>query len=1374
MAGETPEIPETPETSETPVIQENQQTRQIAQMPDTTNTVTTRRLAGFANAFWGKINTAKADKVSGANGNVAIFDSNGNLDDSHKTPADFATSAQGAAADTAVQSVKLINNSGIELKNGTSVIIPVAIKQGETGETAGIITAEDKKKLDEIDAGADVNQNAYSVISVATPGGTTNVSATTETDTITLTAGNFIGLTANTGEKKITIGSTLDSLEAASGNQEKSLVTRNEKYIWGNKQDALTFSGTYSSATNPVALVSTITDSVSNLSGSVEGLSANKTITSLTESNGIIQGTTALINIAESQVNGLEADLSAKAPLIDAELSGTPTAPNPNDNNRSQIATVDYVSASIEEKLEEADALSYKGSLAGGDTGSYGALTPSAKTGYTYKVSTSGMINGIPVEAGDMLICNHDTAAATTTDYSTVVNNWDYIQTNLDGVVTGPSAAAAGTIAAFADSTGKVITSATSAQIREAAGLENVRNVEITIDSTTGVSDGTNTYVYTHPTATSASAAAVKVGVNETGHVIIGGALGKGDVGLGNVDNTADLDKQISTATQAALDNKVDKVQGKQLSDENFTSAYKDKLEGISTGAEVNQNAFSVIKSGQIEISAGTPTDKVEFIGSTHITITNSNSNNNKTVTFSTDLSNKTSAQGNSEVSLVTRDEKYIWSSKQDALNTYSAYTSAGSSTKVPQITTNSYGQVTEIIEVPIEGVAPAAHTHGNITSGGALTTDIPQISNGDKLVITDADDSNKIARATIAFDGSSTDSALTPKGTWQTFVQPSAINALSAEVTSTDGNNVQVKVTETAGKITAVNITTDNTETSANKVSAFQTTPDNTHYPTEKLVKDNLDLKANKSEMSVSAGTGSDTDKTTITLKTGTSATVLTAHQDITGKAEKSEMVITSVAGDSTKKNIQLKSGLSADVVTEHQDISGKAEKSEMSITPGTGTTTIQLKAGTSAIVLTAHQNISGKADIVSNSTSGDFAGLDNNGNLIDSGFAAGDFATSAQGALAETAVQDVKIGNTSIVTSNIATIPDATTAAKGVVQLLDSHSSTSTSMAATPKNVKEAYDLANGKYTLPANGIPSSDLASGVTASLALADSSIQGIKLEGAANPLTASNGVVTIPNAIATTAGNATNGLMTAADKLLLDSITSGAEPNQDAFSYVTNGTTTISAADASDTLTISGGGATTVSLNAGSKKITVSSTDQSVSAAQYHYTPTTSAGASVSASATGAQAAWSIDVVKGVTLSTDGRGHVTGITVESGKIPANPISDVSQAFLGQGYSENPTLSSSTFTVTMQDYVAADGGIVAIQFNNNVPANAQLNINSEGAKPVYYHGQAIIEGVIQQGDIAYFMYDGTNYVLLGCDRSVMEMTETEVNDIINALT
>lgn len=44
----------------------------------------------------------------------------------------------------------------------------------------------------------------------------------------------------------------------------------------------------------------------------------------------------------------------------------------------------------------------------------------------------------------------------------------------------------------------------------------------------------------------------------------------------------------------------------------------------------------------------------------------------------------------------------------------------------------------------------------------------------------------------------------------------------------------------------------------------------------------------AAKSDMSVVPGTGADADKTTITLKPGTQATVLTQHQDLSGKADK------------------------------------------------------------------------------------------------------------------------------------------------------------------------------------------------------------------------------------------------------------------------------------------------------------------------------------------------------------------------------------------------------------------------------------------------------------------------------------------------------
>jgi len=68
------------------------------------------------------------------------------------------------------------------------------------------------------------------------------------------------------------------------------------------------------------------------------------------------------------------------------------------------------------------------------------------------------------------------------------------------------------------------------------------------------------------------------------------------------------------------------------------------------------------------------------------------------------------------------------------------------------------------------------------------------------------------------------------------------------------------------------------------------------------------------------------------------------------------------------------------------------------------------------------------------------------------------------------------------------------------------------------------------------------------------------------------------------------------------------------------------------------------------------------TDTKVTSSTNHYTPATASGQDKTASATGATAAWSIDVVKGVTLNTDGKGHVTGLSVTSGKIPANPNTD----------------------------------------------------------------------------------------------------------------
>ena len=62
-------------------------------------------------------------------------------------------------------------------------------------------------------------------------------------------------------------------------------------------------------------------------------------------------------------------------------------------------------------------------------------------------------------------------------------------------------------------------------------------------------------------------------------------SVNKSDVGLSNVDNTSDANKPVSSAQQIALNAKVDKVTGKDLSTEDYTTTEKNKLAGIDANA---------------------------------------------------------------------------------------------------------------------------------------------------------------------------------------------------------------------------------------------------------------------------------------------------------------------------------------------------------------------------------------------------------------------------------------------------------------------------------------------------------------------------------------------------------------------------------------------------------------------------------------------------------------------------------------------------------------------------------------------------------------------------------------------------------------------
>ena len=80
------------------------------------------------------------------------------------------------------------------------------------------------------------------------------------------------------------------------------------------------------------------------------------------------------------------------------------------------------------------------------------------------------------------------------------------------------------------------------------------------------------------------------------------------------------------------LGNKVDKVSGKGLSTNDYTTAEKNKLAGIAAGAEVNQNAFSNVKVGSTTIAADNKTDVLELVAGSNVTLTPDATNDKVTI----------------------------------------------------------------------------------------------------------------------------------------------------------------------------------------------------------------------------------------------------------------------------------------------------------------------------------------------------------------------------------------------------------------------------------------------------------------------------------------------------------------------------------------------------------------------------------------------------------------------------------------------------------------------------------------------------------------------------------------------------------------------
>lgn len=209
----------------------------------------------------------------------------------------------------------------------------------------------------------------------------------------------------------------------------------------GNSQ--YTFDG---SATKSLDIKAGSNVSITTANGEAT-IAATDTVTRINTSS-----TPANVNVSSSLASGDITLGEAAAKQVSATIPASPT--------EAQQATLPTLSA-VKSYVDGATTGNryYKGTIAGGSTGSYGALTPAADSGDVYVVSTAGKINGINVEPNDTLICNTDnTAAATSSNYSTIANNWNIVQGNVDGVVVSSEASVtSGDVPIYDGTTGKIL-----------------------------------------------------------------------------------------------------------------------------------------------------------------------------------------------------------------------------------------------------------------------------------------------------------------------------------------------------------------------------------------------------------------------------------------------------------------------------------------------------------------------------------------------------------------------------------------------------------------------------------------------------------------------------------------------------------------------------------------------------------------------------------------------------------------------------------------------------------------------------------------------------------------------------------------------------
>lgn len=475
-------------------------------------------------------------------------------------------------------------------------------------------------------------------------------------------------------------------------------------------------SGTLSSDRLPTVPIAKGGTGATTAAAALTNLGITATASELNKLDGVT-ATTAELNYVDGVTSNIQTQLNGK--LSTSGTAAKATADASGNTITSTYETKSDASAKLDEAKEYTDTVA-SGKANSSHTHTITDVTD-LQTTLDGKVPTSRTINGKVLSSNITLSASDVGAAASSHSHSSYVN-----QNAFSNVVVGST-----TIAADTTTDSLTIAAGTGISVSGDATNDKVTITNSGVRSiSTGSSNGT---ISVNTNGSSANVAVKGLGsaayTASTAYDAAGTAQTKADSALAsaksytddkiallmnNSSEAVDSIMELATAMEEnadvvaalndAIGTKVDKVSGKGLSTNDYTTTEKNKLSGIASGAQVNQNAFSNVKVGDTTIAADTTTDTLTLVAGSNITLT-------------------PDATGDS-VTITAKDTTYT-------LGSFGITATASELNKLDGVTAtatelNYVDGVTSNIQTQLDGKASSSHTHnyaGSSSAGGAATS---------------------------------------------------------------------------------------------------------------------------------------------------------------------------------------------------------------------------------------------------------------------------------------------------------------------------------------------------------------------------------------------------------------------------------------------------------------------------------------------------------------------------------------------------------------------------------------------------------------------------------------------------------------------------